>query len=262
MPKRSSYQNPYESLLEKLANADMLREQFMKSLERCRGFGCGDEELRLLHIMGAPLECGDEFVALATRTTPIAEQRFCFVDIETNGSDPSRNQVMEIGALLYENGAIIDRFESFVFCSQIPEDITELTGIALDDVVNAPTLAVVMEQFRHFLGTALFVAHNVEFDYGFLNAMLMRCNLGWLCNRKLCTIRLARKTIPATHYNLGALNAQLGIGVPVLHRAYADALTALRIFEHALAALPPNVCTAEELIAFSCGRFPDLFSKI
>lgn len=256
MPKRSSYHNPYESLLERLAHTNMPREQFMESLQHCRGFGCGDEELRLLHIMGAPLVCEGDCVALTTRTTPIAEQRFCFVDVETNGSDPSRSQVIEIGAVLYENGAIIDRFESFVFCSQIPESITELTGIALDDVVNAPTLAVVMEQFRDFLGTALFVAHNVEFDYGFLNAMLMRCNLGWLCNRKLCTIRLARKTIPATHYNLGALNAQLGIGAPVLHRAYADALTALKIFEHALAAIPSNVRTAEELIAFSLGSFP------
>lgn len=255
MPKRSSYQNPYESLLEKLANADMPREQFMESLQRCRGFGCGDEELRLLHIMGAPLMCEGDLVMLTTRTTPIAEQRFCFVDVETNGSDPSRSQVIEIGAVLYENGTIIDRFESFVFCSQIPESITELTGIALDDVINAPALAVVMEQFHHFLGTALFVAHNVEFDYGFLNAMLMRCNLGWLCNRKLCTIKLARKTIPATHYGLAALNTQLGIGAPVLHRAYADALTALKIFEYALAAIPPDVRTAEELIAFSLGSF-------
>ena len=259
MPKHSSdFKNPYAPLLDRLARAPIAYQTFvMESLLQCGGFSCGEEELRLLEIMGAPLCYDNAFVALTTSTTPLAKQRFCFVDVETNGSNPSKNQVIEIGAVLYENGAIIDRFESFVFCSQIPASITELTGIALDDVVDAPVLEVVMERFRHFLGTALFVAHNVEFDYGFLNAMFVRCNLGWLCNRKLCTIQLARKTIPATHYNLGALNAQLGIGAPVLHRAYADALTALRIFEHALAAIPQDVRTAEELIAFSLGTFAD-----
>lgn len=258
MPKNSNnqwFKNPYLPVLQRLASAPIKTSECLKLLEECNGFLCGEEELRLLEIMGAPLHYGDLFVTLTTTTTPITQQRFCFVDIETNGSNPNRNQVIEIGALLYENGKILDRFESFVFCSHIPQTITELTGITLDDVVNAPTLEIVMNEFRQFLGTALFVAHNVEFDYGFLNAMFVRCNLGWLCNRRLCTIKLAQKTIPATHYNLGALNAQLGIGAPVLHRAFADALTALKIFEHALITLPPNVCTAEELIAFSLGSF-------
>lgn len=253
MPKKYKYpalKNPYLSLLESLKKPQNY-QHFLRALGLCDGYCCGEEELRLLSLMGAPLEYDSTSIVLKTSTNSIDEQCFCFVDVEANGSNPMKNQVIEIGALLYQHGKIIDTFESFVFCEHIPHNISELTQISLDDVVHAPVLSVVMKDFRVFLGDALFVAHNMDFDFNFLNAMFVRCGLGWLCNRRLCTIQLAQKIISTTHYNLGALSALLGIDTPVLHRAYADALSALRIFEYCLLRLPPQIRTAEELISFS-----------
>ncbi|RAX57580.1 hypothetical protein CCZ01_05400 [Helicobacter monodelphidis] len=258
MSKFYPFRNPYESLIDLLIQSPQNKKKFMNKLASCGGLLYEDEkeELELIRLMGVPLVENEDYFLLSTLQTPFKNQRFCFVDIESNGGDPTKHQVIEIGAILYESGKIIDHFESFVFCQYIPESITEITGIHLDDVVDAPNLSTVMQSFRKFLGDAVFVAHNVSFDYRFLNAMFYQSSLGWLCNRYLCTINLARKTIPSVRYSLSHLNEFLEINTPVIHRAYADALTSLRIFEYALKNIPEHIITTENLIAFTTMNDP------
>ncbi|MBR8464773.1 3'-5' exonuclease [Campylobacter sp. faydin G-140] len=189
------------------------------------------------------------YIELRTRTRDIADQVFCVVDIETSGGTTD-GQIIEIGAIKIKNGIEIGRFESFVAAPHIPESISELTGITDADLKDAPSLASVLERFKTFLGTSVFVAHNVNFDYGFISYSLQKLGFSILLNRKICTIDLARRTIPSQKYGLGALKEILGI-TNTHHRALNDAIAAAEIFKYSLKQLPFSVQSVEDLIKFS-----------
>src|SRR5574344_604951 len=102
-------------------------------------------EFELLLINGFPLDIKDNFVFLKTTKTPICEQSFCFVDIETNGGNPKNgHQIIELGAVKYKDGQIVDRYSSLVFAKEIPIFVQEVTNITLDMLENAPRLEKVL----------------------------------------------------------------------------------------------------------------------
>lgn len=171
------------------------------------------------------------------------------VDIETTGSIKS-GQIIEVGAVRIQNGKILDTFESFAFAASVPDEITELTGITSTDLVDAPPLATVMERFKIYLNSAVFVAHNVNFDFTFISQTLTNLGYPELLNRKICTIDLARRTIPSHRYGLETLKQILGVQ-NTHHRALSDAIAATQIFTHCLNALPFSIQSVEDLIDFS-----------
>jgi DNA polymerase-3 subunit epsilon len=177
---------------------------------------------------------------------------FCIVDIETNGSRPSKHQIIEIGAVKVKNRTIIDTFESLIRCDAISSHISEITGITAEETQEAPDLKTVMEAFHIFLADAVFVAHAVKFDYEFISAMMQQVGLAPLMNRSLCTIDLAERTISSYRYGLEYLNKQLDLyGEATHHRALSDAMTATKLFKKTLQFIPENIHSAEDLIRFS-----------
>jgi len=244
-----------------LSKLDKLAYKLKKPISKVRFLGLlqalfgmfEDPELtyQTLLARGFPLREKGGKVELKTASTPLKDQEFVIVDIETNGSKPYNSQVIEIGAIKSKGGQIIDRFESFIYAKEIPEYITKLTGIEPKDLRHAPSQKEVLLRFKEFLGDAVFVAHNVGFDYNFISNKLEELGYGKLANRKLCSIDLAKRTIPSERYGLEFLNKSLGIETAVSHRAYADALTAYKIMQKALKRLPTRIKNAEELIAFS-----------
>lgn len=240
------------NLLNLLASKNMPYHEFIAK------FGDVEEIARIIDVremgmwqaLGLELEKSDAGeIELATRFRDISEQEFCVVDIETSGGTTS-GQIIEIGAVRLRGSEQIGRFETFVSAPSVPENITQLTGISALDLVGAPPLSVALEKFKTFLGTAVFVAHNVNFDYGFISHSLSQIGLGVLLNRKICTIDLARRTIASQRYGLGSLKELLGI-TNAHHRALNDAVAAAEIFKFALTRLPFSVQTTEDLIAFS-----------
>jgi len=205
----------------------------------------------LLQASGYPIEKEGKEYYLLTHDTPYQQQKFCVVDIETNGSKPEHSQIIEVGAVMIQNGKIIDRFESFVECAFVPECITKVTGIIPEDLMGAPSHLEVLTQLRVFLDDAVFVAHNASFDYGFLNYSFDRFGLGTIGNPKLCSIDLAKRTIESKRYGLAYLNEFLEIGTKVHHRAYSDALTTAQVLLIAFQNLPSYIKTTDELIRFS-----------
>ncbi len=205
----------------------------------------------LLQASGYPIEETLTGYRLQTMFTPWQEQRYCVVDIETNGSKPGRSQVIEIGAVLLEEGRIVDRLETFVACAYLPEHITKLTGIEPSDLADAPSRAEALRMLREFMGDAVFVAHNARFDHSFLTASFERFGLGAIGNPVLCTIDLARRTIESERYGLAYLNETLDLGMQAHHRAYNDALATSKILLKSLDNLPESVRTTDNLIRFS-----------
>ncbi|MCR5352749.1 MAG: PolC-type DNA polymerase III [Clostridiales bacterium] len=157
---------------------------------------------------------------------------FCVFDLETTGLSERANEIIEIGAALYKNGEILDTFESFVNPGiHISETITEITGIKDDDVKDAPYIKDVLPKFLEFAGKAVFVAHNANFDIGFIRKDAEKLNIDFnptyvdtvamsrYCNADLKTHKLDSL---AKYFSLGDFNH---------HRAFEDAKMLALIFE-------------------------------
>ncbi len=211
-----------------------------------------ERDLLMAPSQGLEILVKDNRYFYKTNTQPIQDATFCVVDIETNGSKPEIHQIIEIGAVKVKNGKVIAEYESLVQCQEISKHITELTGITVDDTKDAPTLQRVLNEFKAFLGTDIFVAHAVKFDYGFISAMYQKLHMPPMLNRHLCSIDLAERTFSSYRYGLNYLNASLALhDAATHHRALSDAITTTKLFLRSLEQTPDTVKTVEELIHFS-----------
>ena len=204
-----------------------------------------------LQAAGYPIVEIDGRYRLETFFTPYSKQKYCVIDIETNGSKPEMAQVIEVGAVMFQNGEIIGHFESFVQCTFLPDYISKITGISPEDLIDAPSQLEVLSNLRTFMDDAIFVAHNVDFDYGFLNHSFDRFGLGSIGNQKLCSIELARRTIDCERYGLAYLSETLELGVHIQHRAFSDALVTSKLLELTFQNLPTYVEVTDDLLRFS-----------
>jgi DNA polymerase-3 subunit epsilon len=159
------------------------------------------------------------------------ETVYAVTDIETTGGQPGGNSIIEIGICFVCNNVITARYHSlFNPGRSIPRFITGLTGI--DDVMvkDAPLFSDEAARIYDMLSGCVFVAHNVNFDFAFIQKSLDLEGIRW-SPRKLCTIRLARRAFPGLRsYSLGALSNHLNITQNEAHRALSDAETAALIF--------------------------------
>ncbi len=168
---------------------------------------------------------------------PPKAQRFAIVDIETTGGRASRDRVTEIGIVLHDGEQILETYESLINPNTyIPAGIVQLTGITQEMVQDAPQFHEVARRIVEMTDGAVFVAHNVRFDYGFLREEFRR--LGYTYSRKqLCTVRMSRKTFPGLpSYSLENLIRHFGIKTDARHRALADAMATTELLEMILAA--------------------------
>ena len=159
-----------------------------------------------------------------------AAQPYVVVDVETTGGKGSRHRVTEIGAVKVVGDQIVDTFHTLLNPGRpIPRSITRLTGISDAMVADAPVFGDIAEAFAAFASDAIFVAHNVEFDFGFIAAEFER--MGRAFRRpKLCTCASMRKLFPGhDSYGLGALCAAYDIPLKTHHRALCDAEAAAQL---------------------------------
>lgn len=205
----------------------------------------------LLQASGYPIAERVDGYINKTFFTSYRKQRYCVVDIETNGSKPGSSQVIEIGAVMVESGKVVDRLETFVECAYLPEHITKITGIEPEDLKDAPSRKEALTKLRYFMEDAVFVAHNANFDHSFLAASFERFGLGGIGNPKLCTIDLAKRTFKSERYGLAYLNSFLGIENSTHHRAYSDALSATKVMFKSFETVPEYVETTEDLLQFA-----------
>lgn len=159
-------------------------------------------------------------------------------DIETTGLSVQNCRITEIGAVKIKDGQVLDTFNTFVNPEMpIPEEIVKLTGITDDMVKDAPSEHDALQAFFDFLGKredtggdVLLIAHNADFDTGFIRAAAVRQGMEFK-NPYLDTLALARFLIPdlknhkldtvAAHYELGDFNH---------HRACDDAAMLAAIY--------------------------------
>lgn len=180
--------------------------------------------LRQLEHAGIPAEIG----RVDYRFDP--EQDYVVVDIETTGSWSSGDRITEIGAVKVRNHQIVEEWHSLINPQRpIPAKIVELTGITNQMVQDAPLFHDIADSFIAFMGDGIFVAHNVNFDYGFLSYEYERLERRFRFP-KLCTCVGMRRRYPGhKSYGLGKLCAIYGIALDDHHRALCDARAAARL---------------------------------
>ncbi len=157
-------------------------------------------------------------------------QKYVVVDVETTGGRGEHHRVTEIGAIKLQDGKIVDRFETLLNPQRsIPPNITRLTGITPAMIVDSPYFTDIADDFEGFLQDAIFVAHNVEFDYRFIAQEFRRIGRDFRYP-KLCTCASMRRLFPGQKsYSLAALCRAYGIALKHHHRAMCDAEAAAEL---------------------------------
>ncbi len=173
----------------------------------------------------------DTAVPLRGRADPDFDAPAVVFDLETTGLSASDSRIIEIGAVRLEHGEVTGRFSTYVDPGvPIPKEITAITSIKDSDVAGAPSAAEAVPQFLDFCSGALLVAHNADFDVGFIRTAAEE--LGLTFDRPyLDTLALSRFLNPdLARHRLDNVAKYYGLGDFRHHRAVDDAEILSRIY--------------------------------
>ena len=158
-------------------------------------------------------------------------QTFVVFDLETTGFSNKNDKITEIGAVKVKNFEIVDRFNELINPEKdISYKVQELTGITNDLIKDKPTIEEILPRFMEFVGDSVLVAHNAEFDIGFINQKCKEMNMEFK-NKSVDTLMLARILLPhLKRFKLNNLTKELGVPLHNHHRAVDDAAATAQIF--------------------------------
>lgn len=151
---------------------------------------------------------------------------YSVVDLETTGTSfKNGDRIIQIGLVLIQDGKVINQFETRINpLMKIPRSVQQLTGITDKDVAKAPFLDDVAQTVESLLSGTIFVAHNVNFDFPFLNHELERVGRDPLRITAIDTVTLSQILMPtAKSYRLRDLTNYLHIEHDHPHSAVSDA---------------------------------------
>jgi DNA polymerase III subunit epsilon len=186
---------------------------------------------------------------LLVRATGLAEELdpderwtelpIAFIDVETTGTDPERDRVIELGIVMGKGGEIVGQHGWLVNPGMpIPKESAAVHGITDQEVADKPPFAQILPEVLEVLRGCITGAYNAEFDRSFLLAEFeragrapdplppgVRTEVRWLD-----PLVFARELFPGKQSRaLGAMCEKLGITLGRAHRATDDAEAALRV---------------------------------
>ena len=154
----------------------------------------------------------------------IQDITFVAFDVETTGLTPSVDRIVEIGAVKFQKGKIIDTSEELIYPEMsIPPIATNINGITDDMVRRRPTIEKILPRFLSFLEDAVPVAHNSSFDVGFLAYDLLRLKFSTEDQPILDTLSISKFIFPGYNsYSLINLSNSFNIKSNKFNRALSD----------------------------------------
>ena len=182
-------------------------------------------------------------------------------DLETTGLDANKEEIIEIGAILFSikesRGRMVPEklgeFQSFIK-AQKPNEAFEINKISNEMLADAPPCAEVLQKFKVFCDNAnCMVAHNCSFDAKFSSVAYGKHSIQAPTLPILDSQKIARNIMPLPNYKLGtiakALEARNEISFKVqegdMHRAVYDC----EMLMHILIALLRDRLSNEEWFA-------------
>lgn len=155
---------------------------------------------------------------------------FSVIDVETTGFNPKGgDRIVEIGIVkIDEEGNIIDIYETLINPERNVGPV-HIHGISGEMVMRAPKFGEVLYDICDFINGTYAVAHNSDFDFGFLNSETKRF-VDSFTLKGICTLKIARRLLPSLpSRSLGYLADYFGIESGIMHSAGSDAMTAARL---------------------------------
>ncbi len=191
--------------------------------------------------------------------------RFIAFDLETTGTLPGVDRIVEIGAVRYVGGQVDAVFSTLVDPQiPIPAGASRVNGISDEMVMGKPTIETLLEPFAEFCAGDIMVAHNSPFDVGFLTADIKKHESRAGRGHIFDTYAMAKKIFPGLpNYKLGTLVQHLGIEATQFHRAEQDASYCGQLFIKMVEKIFGNVQVApvDNLITLM-GKAPLAFPQI
>ena len=201
-------------------------DENIKILYGCEGYYVNDVDDRIVVHGGKDMKFDEEFVAF---------------DLETTGLSSSQDRIIEIGAVLLKNGQELDRFQTFVDPERpLDRKIVELTGITEEMLLGAPKIQEVLPKFLSFVGDRVLVAHNSDFDTGFIRAECQRQGIPYNYTAADTLILSQNLLSHLNKFKLNIVSDALGLPDFNHHRAGDDAMTCGLIMTKLMAQLEEN----------------------
>ena len=191
-----------------------------------------DDVIKILHgCEGYYVNDVDDRIVVHGQKDMTFDQEFVAFDLETTGLSSRTDRIIEIGAVILKNGKELDRFQTFVDPERVlDKKIVELTGISDDMLKGAPKIEEVLPKFLEFVGDRVLVAHNSDFDTGFIRAECQRQGLPYDYTAA-DTLILSQNLLPQLgKFKLDIVSNALSLPEFNHHRAGDDAMTCGLIF--------------------------------
>ncbi len=193
-----------------------------------------DKPIKILYGMeGYYVNDVDDRVVVHGQGEQALDGEFVAFDLETTGLNNRNDTIIEIGAVLMKEGRELGRFQTFVDPGRrLDKKITELTGITDDMLLGAPKIEEVLPQFLEFLGDRPLIAHNADFDVGFVREAAKKLELPF-GPTYIDTLVLSQNLLPHLNkFKLDRVAQELKLPNFNHHRAGDDAMTCGLIFHH------------------------------
>lgn len=187
----------------------------------------------LKHIFGAELYVANDpkKIMINEIDGEISEATYVVLDLETTGLNPRQDEIMEIGAVKIKGKEIIDEFHTFVKPTAVKRKSLQITGITEEMLKDAPDISEVLPELERFLEGCVIVAHNADFDIGFLQNTFRRFgkkfNPSYIDTLRLSNALLRNKL---RSFSLDKIVDYFGLGTFNHHRALDDARVTAKVF--------------------------------
>ncbi|GAB3072251.1 exonuclease domain-containing protein [Salinicoccus sesuvii] len=163
-------------------------------------------------------------------------EKFAVVDLETAGNNKNEDSIIQLGIVIVQNFKVVKTYTTFLSDeTELTPFIKELTNIKTSMLENAPRFEDVAHEIASLLEGCIFTAHNVEFDFGFLQSAFRKCGIRYKPSHLLDTVELAKIFLPTLErLQLNEVAQSLGLDLANAHRADADALATAELLIHLL----------------------------
>ncbi|HBA82967.1 MAG TPA: hypothetical protein DCZ95_02620 [Verrucomicrobia bacterium] len=193
-------------------------------------------------LWGAPaadsnnLLASTENIRLPPKNSLISNVTFVVFDTETTGFSPKTDRLVELGAVKFRNGKVIESKTWLINPKRsIPSYVQKVHGITPEMVANSPTFKDVYPEFETFIEGCVLFAHNANFDVSFMRAEMARNGITPPRNLTIDSLKLFRNWYPdLKSYKLGDLAEYAQVTGGTFHRAEADSLYVFLIFDKEL----------------------------